>query len=473
MWLNTNDLVYDPVARKFYASVPGSAGTIGNHIATVDPYVPAVDELAYIGSEPYKLALSPDSQHLYVALRGTASVARFDLASKSVGLEYALGFDPDYGAYGTYYAEDMVVLPDNPHAVAISRMHLGLSPRHGGVAVYDDGVQRAMATARHTGSNVIEAGAIPGRLYGHNNETTEFGFRRMNVDASGVSVLGVTEGLVSVFGVDIAFDNGLLYTTKGQAIDPELGVVVGTFDDVASGFPLPLVRPDSSVGRVFFLVGGGETRLLLAFDQQTYAYIGSVTVPGVIGTATSLVRWGADGIAFRTDGGQVFFVRSPLISGELAPTPTSTVEPTATKPPLPTPTWTPEPTPTFTPTPSPTPSPTPVPTLHVFDLEGSAAGSRSLWGATVNVGVHDANDKPIAGATVNGHWAGGYSANTWCTTGPDGRCNVSTGNVLKKQTSVAFSVDSVVYGAYTYQAAANHDVDGDSTGSAITVYKPR
>ena len=46
-------------------------------------------------------------------------------------------------------------------------------------------------TAIHTGSNVIAFGATAGRLYGYNNETSEFGFRRMDVTASGVTVLEI------------------------------------------------------------------------------------------------------------------------------------------------------------------------------------------------------------------------------------------------------------------------------------------
>ena len=48
--------------------------------------------------------------------------------------------------------------------------------------------------------------------------------------------------------------------------------------------------------------------------------------------------------------------------------------------------------------------------LHVGDLDGSkAATSKSYWKASVNILVHDAQENPIANATVKGSWSGGYS----------------------------------------------------------------
>src|SRR5207247_503450 len=37
-------------------------------------------------------------------------------------------------------------------------------------------------------------------------------------------------------------------------------------------------------------------------------------VPGISGTPGSLIRWGADGLAFRTDAGQLFLIRTPLVA---------------------------------------------------------------------------------------------------------------------------------------------------------------
>jgi thermitase len=151
------------------------------------------------------------------------------------------------------------------------------------------------------------------------------------------------------------------------------------------------------------------------------------------------------------------------------PTPTP-VPPTPTPvPPTPTPV---PPTPTPT-TPPPTPTATPNTTLHVGDLDGVGANVNSKnWKATVTTTVHDATHNPVANATVSGSWSGGYSGSASCITDSTGRCSVTTGSISKTKGSVTFTVSNVTHATLTYKSSDNHDPDGDSNGTQITVYKP-
>lgn len=311
--LATNDLIYDKASQKIYASVPSSAGSIGNSITSIDPVTGSIGSSVTVGSEPTKLAISDNGQFLYVGLDGTGAVRRFNLASQTAELQFSLGSDP---FSGPYYADDIEVLPGNPQAVAIARMYKTVSPRAAGVAIYDDGVQRPTTTPGHfQGSNVIEFSALSSRLYGYNGETTLFAFHRMTVDASGVSLLDIFDSfmgdLISGFGVDIKFDGGRIYTTTGRVIDPEARTVVGTFSFPATSGGI-LVKPDATIGRVFFLSRDGvapEIYSIRAFDRVTLQQLGSLEIPGVSGTPSSLIRWGTKGLAFRTSGNQVFIVQ--------------------------------------------------------------------------------------------------------------------------------------------------------------------
>jgi hypothetical protein len=303
--LATNDLIFDPGTQKIYTSVPGNPGSI----TPIDPVTGALGQPIPVGNEPLKLAISDNRQFLYVGLDGEAAVQRVDLATQTAGLKFSLGSDP---SVGPFFVEDMEVLPGSSQSIAISRKYNNASPRHAGVAIYDNGVQRPTTTPGHTGSNVIEFSALSSRLYGYNQETTEFGFRRMTVGASGVTVLDVFDSfmgdLISGFGVDIKFDGGRIYTTSGRVIDPEARTVVGTFSGAAS----LSVRPDMVLGRVFFLIPtGGPTVKVSAYDLNTLQLLGSENIPSVTGTPGSLIRWGSKGLAFRTTGGQVFLIESP------------------------------------------------------------------------------------------------------------------------------------------------------------------
>jgi hypothetical protein len=313
--LTTKDLVYDPLRRKIYASVPSSAGAIGNSVGPIDPFAGTVGPTVFMGSEPGKLALSHDLQYLYVSLDGAGAIRRFDLASQVAGLQFALGYEI---GYGPYFVEDMFVQPGNPRALVVARMNLSVSPHHAGVAVYDDGVQRPATTPRHTGSNVIEPSTNPTTAYGYNTETSEEAVRRMSIGATGVSVTSVYGNLID-FATDIRSDQNLLYATTGLVVNPESGTVVGTYT-LPSQFG-NLVLPDPHVPRVYFLTGSGSTTTVRVFDKATFLPLGAVPVPGVSGTATSLIRWGQNGLAFRTSSNQLFLIETPLI-----PTPDPTTD---------------------------------------------------------------------------------------------------------------------------------------------------
>lgn len=305
--LATNDLVYDPVSRKIYASVPGSAPSGGNSITSIDPTTGQLGPSVFVGSEPNKLALSDDGQYLYVGLDGASSVRRFDLDSQTAGLQFSLG----QGSFlGPYYVGDMEVMPGNPRTVAISQRSRGVSPSFAGVAIYDDGVPRGKVVPYPTLISSIVFSDLPSRLYGYNMESSEFGFRRMTIDAAGVVVDDVTENLITGYGTQIYYDQGLIFSTAGQVVDPEARRLLGTFTGL--GFGAPMV-PDVKGGRAYFLTGEGTTRTLLIFDVRTFRLIGSREIPEVRGRVNRLIRWGqgrADGggLAFGTSERQVFLI---------------------------------------------------------------------------------------------------------------------------------------------------------------------
>lgn len=108
-------------------------------------------------------------------------------------------------------------------------------------------------------------------------------------------------------------------------------------------------------------------------------------------------------------------------------------------------------------------------TMHVCDLEGAKKVKGPNWTATVTVTVHDANHNSVSGVSVSGTWSGGYSGIVSGTTDSTGKVSFATGSM--KDTTVTFTVSSLGNGSLTYDATANHDVDGDSNGTSITVNK--
>ena len=315
--LAANDLVYDSNGHKVYASVSGFAGSFGNSVAPIDPQTGVIDTPIFIGSEPGRLAISSDNQFIYAGLLGIPAIRRFSIGSQTAGLQFTMGSDANFGPI---YAEDIEVVPGYPHSVAVSRQTAS-TPHHAGVAVYDDGVMRHTATTSpHTGSNVIEFSATGTTLYGYNNETTEFGLRKLAVTTDGVSIVNEILGVMP-FDADIKHDAGVVYSATGRAINPESGVLLGTF----AGMSTFAFVPDASVGRIYYVNGSGSSARLYAFNLSNFAQVGTLNIPGVVGSPYSLIRWGANGLAFLTTGNQVYFVQTSLI-----PPPTNQIKFSAT-----------------------------------------------------------------------------------------------------------------------------------------------
>jgi len=322
---DNSDIVFDAVSQKIYAAVRSGAGNPGSVVA-IDPATGGIVGLPIpVGIEPVKLAASNDGQFLYVGLDGQPDVQRINLATKVVDLTITLGSDPVFSMFGPWYAEDIEVLPGSPQSIAVSLKFKSVSPRHGGVAIYDGNVRRSAFVPGHAGTgnanNVIEFSSTAGTLYGYNNETSGFGFSRIAVSATGATLIDVytsfdTPQLISGYGTDIRFGGGFVFSTEGKMVDPVARVVVPNPDPTKSGptFTLPgqfgYVAPDGALSRVFFLVNEGGWSIR-AYDMGSRLLIGSASVSEVRGMPGSLIRWGAKGLAFRTSGGQIFILQSP------------------------------------------------------------------------------------------------------------------------------------------------------------------
>jgi hypothetical protein len=110
--------------------------------------------------------------------------------------------------------------------------------------------------------------------------------------------------------------------------------------------------------------------------------------------------------------------------------------------------------------------------MHIGDLDGSSSpGNHNRWVANVTITVHDQLG-PVSVATVGGEWSDGASGSDSCETDDLGQCTVTKNNIKGNQSTVTFTVTDVTEISHVYQPGANHDPDGDSDGTRITVLQP-
>lgn len=307
--LTAADMVWDASRSKLYASVPNSAGgTYANQVVVIDPVTGQITPGVTLATDPKKLAITSDGQFLYAALQGNGSVSRIALSTMTVGQSFLIGASQ---YYGTLYVEDMCTVAGQPNLLVVSQFRSGVSPRHDGVAVYDNGLKRTAETQDHTGSNVIEPSADPTIFFGYNNETTEFGFRTLKLNADGMTELQVNGSLMTGFSSDMKSDGDLVCSLAGDAINGAQMRRLGSF-----GTSGP-VCPDLASNRVFFVEPQSQYSSnydkIAAFDVTSRTVIRRLTSGTVFTSPAGLIRWGSNGLAFRTGSSIVILNSSQLV----------------------------------------------------------------------------------------------------------------------------------------------------------------
>jgi uncharacterized repeat protein (TIGR01451 family) len=309
--LATEDILYDPTRDRLLLSLGNTGNAQSNGIAVFDPYTGLIDSFTPIGQKPAKIVRSSGGEFLYVSLKDDALVRQLALPTLTGNLDFTLGGESWYGVPQPYYAADMAAVPDQPHGLVVwrNRAATSVSDEYGrGIAVYDDGIVRSNVTDSG-GSWKVEFDTDSRTLVGFNNGD----LRRCSLDSNGVSFVESYPPLYSA-GDDLEYAAGRFFTTTGREVRYQPFQAAWIF---AGAEGASLVEPDAGSGRVFYLTQDNGWRIK-AYDMESKALLGSVVVSNVVGTPTSLIRWGTNGLAFRTAGNQVFIVRTPLAQTESA-----------------------------------------------------------------------------------------------------------------------------------------------------------
>lgn len=312
---DSKDLVYDPVHQMIYLSVQSSAAANPNTISVLGLSTASIISSTPAGSQPNVLAISDDSNFLYAGIDGSASVQRFTLPVLAKDINFSLGAS-SFG--GPFFALDLQVAPGFPHTTAITLAVSSSTPSaQGGITIFDDGTARptiAKGFGPGGGGGVLydslQWGSDATALFAANNEDTGFDFYTLTVNSSGVALNQDFPNAFSSFFNRIHFDRGtkLVYSDDGHAVDPSNGHPVGNF--ATSG----VMVPDSTLNSAFFAASLTLNNITIqSFDLTHFTTINSITFSIGNGNPVRLIRWGQNGLAFITNGGQVGLVGGNFI----------------------------------------------------------------------------------------------------------------------------------------------------------------
>jgi trimeric autotransporter adhesin len=294
--LPANDIIYDPYAQLVYASVPSSYGPNGNSIAVVDPNTGKIKGYYFAGSEPHQLALSSDSQYLYVGLNGSGSVQRLILPDFTPDIDVSLGTSY-FG--GPNVAYSLQVSPSSDHTWAVSTGTTTCCDDYA-IDFYTDATQLPDSVTNYSGENQI---IFPSSstLYGYYNGSLTPVTVNSNGGTAGTSWSGLVEGS------SIAYADGLIYGNEGEAFNPATGLLLGTYDfsdEQCCDYSYPQILPDAPFNRMLAL---GNTPFLSTLGITSYS-LDEFTPQAAANlsqfasyTPSNLIFWGKEGVAFTTD----------------------------------------------------------------------------------------------------------------------------------------------------------------------------
>jgi hypothetical protein len=317
--LPANDLLWDPVHKVIYLSVPSAAGANGNTVAAIDPTSGAVMASVSAGSEPGTLAISDDAQFLYVAQRGANTIQRFVLPALTPDITIQLPSDP---FFGPIYANDLKVMPGAPHTLAVARTVLA-EPNSAGVQIFDDAVPRPNTT---TGPglgqsvNSIEWAGSAAKLLAADSLPaccTDQNIYFLSVSAAGVAITGQTQN--GAGQGRLYYVGGLVYDDSGALADPTIlngnAVIASCTPEIT--FQARAEAIDAPQQKVFQLANYGNAVHLLSYQTGTCAEIASIGFGGVPLDAYSvphLIRWGSNGLAFLSQDGKLITITGAFVA---------------------------------------------------------------------------------------------------------------------------------------------------------------
>lgn len=305
--LIANQIVYDVARDVIYGSVAGAQGQHGNSIVPVFRDGQKGSPL-FVGSEPNVLAISADGQFLYVGLDGAGAVRRVALHTMTLDVpQWSLGMDP---ISGIRTAGDMVVLTDNPHAVAVVRKPGGGWPD---VAIYDNGVMRPTVTEIVPRNDAIEPLADPARLIGYDSQTSASTLQTLAVESDGVTSTGTYPNLIGWYSNDIRYADGHIFSIHGDVIDATTLTLHGRF--AVNENSMPVIRD----GRAFSITYNQILSRfeLQAFDVETLRLLTSSPIEGLFDAHTKaknmqLIDAGPNRMGIRTSEDEVFLLEYKL-----------------------------------------------------------------------------------------------------------------------------------------------------------------
>lgn len=337
--LGANHLAYEPFSRRLLATI-GSSTPTGNSVEFITPETATIGSTINVGSEPTRLALSDDSQYLYVLLTGSSRIQRVNLVTQQKEVSFLVG--DQSGSYSAASVDFGVQTGSENTLAVVGNLAYGIQ-----IVDFDPAAQSATARPANSTSR---GGGSPRFLNPSSLFVISSTLDNYLVNASGLAPL--TNANISNIPLPSAFKlaGSLLFTGRGGVADVSVlpARPLGTFPLATNTSNAEAsVAPDPAIGSAFFLAAynGASTYTpglatpngIVTFSTTTFLPTGFIPLsiaaidpPLQYDTSVDVLRWGQDGIAALTSAGTLYLARGPAVLPQLLQSATAPVFGSAT-----------------------------------------------------------------------------------------------------------------------------------------------
>lgn len=314
------EILWEPLsARILYIEAKDPSDTEADDfldLAAIEPVTGSVTPMAYLPFEPRLMAMTSDSQYLYVSQRFTPLIHQIRMSDYAhtgiINLASVAG-------NADIYASSMLTSPGPGSVLAVRTSGSLPTVPTDAVRLFDGLVQRpTILEAKNVGALTWDGDGS--NLYGIASERSGAdplrGAVKLAVSANGLTLADQYGRIAALAESKLQFNQDRLFASGGQVFDlntrtslPDLG------NSETRGLSLAI---DEDLGRAFYLQHsysdlGGYLRIT-AYDLETLEDLGSVLVEGRSGPG-KLIRWGDRGLAILDPKESITVLESGFVDG--------------------------------------------------------------------------------------------------------------------------------------------------------------
>lgn len=297
-----NDIVYDETRSRIWIASPGFAA-VKHKILLVDPTTGAIEQSVTLSAEPQKLVLTDDARFLYIGTPGRI----FRLNTETLELDRNFEIPSTDSGSSAPDVASLLTVPHRPDQLIVSLKIPFRSPAYGGTIFFDNGVP---------GKDKISDAGGPAALYGWIDERTLIGgdFNTLYYAKveNGVTIDRALPGVLSYANPYCVLEAGLLYCASGAVFQGATGAYVRQYPAKGLVAALPAIDRAAFFDSGYQVSPSGLTFGPMVIVKETSSeFISSTLIPLIDSNAGAVIRWGSDGIIYRSRNSKLYPFKLP------------------------------------------------------------------------------------------------------------------------------------------------------------------